>query len=71
MFKPMSTIEQKKTKILEGRKLEEQERSKIFKCIVDEGEYYHYTNLNGITHKEYKALPSIERKRVRRNQYGY
>lgn len=71
MFKPMSTTEQKKAKILEGRKLEEQERSKIFKCIVDEDEYYQYTDLNGITHKEYKALTSIERKRVRRNQYGY
>lgn len=71
MFKPMSTTEQKKTKILEGRKLEEQERSKIFKCIVVEDECYYYTDLNGNTHKEYKALTSIERKQVRRNQYGY
>lgn len=67
----MSTTEQKKAKILEDKKLEEQERSKIFKCIVDEDEYCHYTDLNGITHKEYKALTSIERKRVRRNKYGY
>ena len=71
MFKPMSTIEQKKTKILEDKKLEKQERSKIFKCIVVEDECYYYTDLNGNTHKEYKALTSIERKRVRRNKYGY
>lgn len=71
MFKPMSTIERKKEKILEDRKLEEQERSKIFKCIVVENDCCHYTDLNGNTYEEHKAIAPIKQKQTRRNKYGY
>ncbi len=66
MFRPnMTPIEQKKDKILKDKQLEKQERSKIFRCIVDDYNCCYYTDLNGNTHKEYKAISSIERKQIR------